>query len=176
MKKLLILYASKRGSTAEVATFIGRILQEQELSVDVVDADNFTGDIHSYNAVILGTAIYKGVWMSSLWRTVRRIEDQFKDKPVWGFSLCMRVLEADGYDYAFANYLPHNILERLNLKNYRFFGGRLQDLSLGLRQEFHETYDGMIGRKEGDYRDWNAIRAWALDIATTITRESDPVT
>lgn len=165
MTGILLLYATRSGSTGEVADFIAQILTEAGITVDTHLADNFTDDIHDYDAVILGSPIYKGVWLTSLWRTVRRLETQFKDKPVWGFSLCMRILEVEGQTYAEANYLPHSLLDKLNLQSHRFFRGRLENLSLALRQELHETYDGELGLKEGDYRDWEAIRAWALEIA-----------
>ena len=165
MTHILLLYTTRGGSTAEVTNFVAKVLKDRALDVDIQFVDNFRGDIYSYDAVILGSPIYKGILMSSLWRLIRQLEPQFKSIPVWGFSLCMRVLEPGGQDYARANYLPHNLLDKLNLQDYHFFAGRLENLSLAQRNEFHETYDGHQGRKEGDYRDWNAIHAWALNIA-----------
>jgi len=165
MTRILLLYATRGGSTAEVANFMAKVLKDRAFDVDIQSAANFTGDIHHYDAVILGSPIYKGIWMTSIWRTVRQLETQFRNRPIWGFSLCVRVLEPGGLDYAQANYLPHNLLDKLNLQDHCFFAGRLENLSLSQRNEFHETYDGRQGRKEGDYRDWKAIRSWTLQIA-----------
>lgn len=95
MTQILLLYATRHASTGEVASFIARILTEQGLEVDTRLADTFTDNIDTYDSVILGSPIYKGVWLSSLWRSVRRLETQFKDKSVWGFSLCVRILEPE---------------------------------------------------------------------------------
>src|SRR5690606_17001217 len=124
----------------EVAHYIHRVLHQQGVDASIFNADEFDGDIHDYDGVILGSPIYKGVWMTSLWRRIRHLQEQFKDKPVWAFSLCMRVLEPGGKDYAQHHYLPHTVLDKLNMRDYRFFAGRLAHLSLTQKTEFYETY------------------------------------
>src|SRR5687768_6259147 len=130
MSKTLILYASQNGSTAEVARLLAETLQEYGHEVRLANAEGYIGDIHRYDAIILGTAIYKGMWLHSLLNTVRRLLPQFGAKPVWGFALCIRALEPAGEDYARQFYLPRNLLDTLNLQEYQFFAGRLNHLSL----------------------------------------------
>jgi menaquinone-dependent protoporphyrinogen oxidase len=59
---VLIAYDTIHGSTAEVAEHIGGKLCELGFEVDVRLAQNVT-DISAYDAVIIGTAIYKFAWM-----------------------------------------------------------------------------------------------------------------
>jgi menaquinone-dependent protoporphyrinogen oxidase len=54
--RILVAYASRAGSTAEVAEVIGRVLREGGPEVDVCPV----GDVHSlagYDALVLGSAI-----------------------------------------------------------------------------------------------------------------------
>lgn len=165
MSKTLILYASQKGSTAEVAKFIGQILHQGGHQVTLANADSFRDDIHDYDAIILGTGIYKGMWLHSLLTTVNRLQPQFGQKAVWGFALCIRTREIGGEDYAYQHYLPRHLLRDLNLQDYRFFAGHLHDLNINERLILGERYDGDAHITEGDYRDWDAIRAWGKEIA-----------
>lgn len=167
MKRLLLLYTSRSGSTLEVASVIASTIRKHGIEVDIEDATQYTGGLENYDGVILGSPIYKGIWMSSLWRAVRRLETQFKHKPVWGFSLCIRALEPGGREIAYERYIPHNIFDQFNLQDYRMFAGRLANLSIADKHEFTRTYDGKLQMTEGDYRDWAAIQAWARQIAST---------
>jgi menaquinone-dependent protoporphyrinogen oxidase len=170
MSKALILYASQKGSTAEVAQYLAEIINQAGHKVVLENANSFSGDIHTYDAIILGSGIYKGMWLHSLLSTVNRLKPQFEQKPVWGFALCIRVLEIAGKDYARQFYLPHNSLQETNLQDYRFFAGRLSQLSVSDKAILHERYDGEYSHREGDYRDWDEIRAWAKGIAAKLEK------
>jgi menaquinone-dependent protoporphyrinogen oxidase len=168
MSKALILYASQKGSTAEVARFLAESIKQVDHQVTIENAESFTGDIHAYDAIILGSGIYKGMWLHPLITTVNRLKPQFGLKPVWGFALCIRVLEPAGEDYARQFYLPKNLLNNINLQEYRFFAGRLQNLSIQEKTTLSERYDGEYAQREGDYRNWDEIRAWGKRIGTKL--------
>ena len=173
MSKILILYASQKGSTTEVANVLGQNLQEANHEVRLANALGFEGDIHRYNAVILGTGIYKGMWLHSMLNTVNRLLPQFQQKPVWGFALCVRVLEPAGEDYARQFYLPKNILNKINLQEYRFFAGSLTNLSIIEKSTLAERYDGWnYQMHEGDHRNWDEIRAWGSHIAQQFSSQN----
>ena len=173
MSKILILYASQKGSTAEVAARLGEQLQAANHEIRIANALGYEGDIHRYNAVILGSGIYKGMWLHSMLNTVNRLMPQFQQKPVWGFSLCVRVLEPAGEDYARQYYLPSNILKKLNLQDYHFFAGRLANLSMSEKATLAERYDGWnYQAHEGDHRDWNEINEWGKSIAHQLSMET----
>ena len=60
-RKVLVAYGSKHGGTREIAERIGQVLQEAGLAVTARSADE-TGDVASYDAVVLGSAVYAGQW------------------------------------------------------------------------------------------------------------------
>ncbi len=53
--RVLVAYASKRGSTAEIAEVIAATLRQEGLEVDCKRAGE-TGDLDAYGAVVLGSA------------------------------------------------------------------------------------------------------------------------
>jgi len=56
---VLIAYATKYGATEEIAGKIGEVLRQAGLTADVLPADK-VGDVTSYQAVVLGSAVYAG--------------------------------------------------------------------------------------------------------------------
>ena len=169
MTKILILYASKHGSTAEVAAYLADVLRKQNIAVDVTNAAEFTKDVLDYDAVIIGTGIYHGLWLNPLWYTVRRLSEQLAKIPVWGFALCVRVLEEDGDIHTWKHYMPHTVLQEINLQVFKFFGGRLLDLTPNEISTFSERYDGQYLHRRGDFRDWDAIHQYGKEIATALS-------
>lgn len=55
--KVLVAYASKRGSTAEIAEAVAKALAEAGLDVDCIKSDDVS-DVSPYDAVVLGSAVY----------------------------------------------------------------------------------------------------------------------
>jgi menaquinone-dependent protoporphyrinogen oxidase len=169
MAKILILYASKNGSTAEVAAYLVNVLRKRAIEVDIQDAAEFDEDLLGYDAVLIGTPIYTGMWLKALWNNMRRLTRQLEKIPVWGFALCVRILEADGEAHIQEHYLPQELLDSINLQDFKFFAGRVLDLTPNEIAKFAERYDGQYLHQRGDFRDWDAIQAYGLAIAQALT-------
>lgn len=58
-KKVLVAYATKYGSTEEIAEKIGQVLRQIDLPVEVLST-NRVSDLTSYDAIVLGSAVYGG--------------------------------------------------------------------------------------------------------------------
>ena len=61
-RRTLVAYASRAGSTAEVAEAIGRTLAEDGAQVDVRLVKE-VADLSPYRAVVAGSAIQGGKWL-----------------------------------------------------------------------------------------------------------------
>lgn len=169
--KVLVLYASKRGSNQEVAEFIQQVLEDHDVDAHLANANGFSEDIGDYDALLIGSPMYKGLWLHEMIHTMRRLLPQLAEKPVWGWSICVRVLEPNGEAYARLNYLPTDIISKLNLQEYQFFAGKLEDISAADRNTLDERYDGhFLYEHFGDHRNWEQIRAWVEKIATDLQR------
>src|SRR5215510_2394587 len=86
MVKVLVAYASKHHSTAEIAEEIGKIIRYTDgLEVDVREVSTVT-DLSPYGAVVLGSAVYMGQWQPAAAEFLKVHERELAQRPVWLFS------------------------------------------------------------------------------------------
>ena len=82
---VLVGYASKHGSTQGIAERISEKLRQmgKEAEARSVDAIKDPG---SYEAFVIGSAIYYGSWMKEATDWVHRNQSVLANRPVWLFS------------------------------------------------------------------------------------------
>ena len=85
--KVLIVYASRAGSTGEVAKAIGQTLSEAGASVDVRSVAD-ENDLGNYQAVIVGSAIRMGRWLPEAVDFVKKHRDELSRMPTAYFVVC----------------------------------------------------------------------------------------
>lgn len=83
--KVLVTAASKYGSTAEIAQAIGDVLAGRGVDATVMPFDGATA-VDDYDAVVFGSAVYAGHWLSPAKEFVQRNALALADRPVWLFS------------------------------------------------------------------------------------------
>jgi len=83
---VLVAYDTVHGSTAEVAAYIGESLCNRGFKAAVRLAEN-VGDIRAYDAVIIGTAIYKFTWLEGAKNFLRRNRTALGEKKTACFML-----------------------------------------------------------------------------------------
>ena len=85
MTRVLVAYASKNGSTAEIAEAIAQDLQRRGLEVDCLEAGTVR-HLEPYGAVVLGSAVYARRWRGSARQFLRRHRAVLPSMPWWVFS------------------------------------------------------------------------------------------
>ena len=83
--RILVAYASKYGSTMEIARKVGDVLTTAGLKVDVGAAEKVT-DLTPYDAVVLGSAVYAGTWRQEAVKFLEDYKASLTRIPVWLFS------------------------------------------------------------------------------------------
>ena len=169
MAKVLVAYASKRGSTAEIAEAVAMTLREAKLSVDCVPVDR-VGDLAPYDAVVLGSAVYMKRWRGDAKHFLRKHGKALASLPFRVFSSGPVGDPADD-DPDWLE--PPRILrqvEKLGVQDHVVFGGTLPDEGGGFMAK--SMASGMAPEYR-DRRDWEEIRAWAQRIAGEL-RSAEP--
>ncbi len=158
--RILVAYATKYGSTAEIADAIGGVLREAGHDVDVLPVGDVV-DVAPYRAVIVGSALYSATWLRDANRFVARHHEALRARPVWLFSSGPLDRSADGGRLPIARHVTE-ATDRVGARGHRTFGGRLLPGTPGLDERTLATHPN------GDFRDWADIRAWALEIAASL--------
>jgi menaquinone-dependent protoporphyrinogen oxidase len=167
--KILVAYASRTGSTVGVAEAIGKTLAESGAQVEVRPMNEIT-DLAPYRAVVAGSAIQEASWLPEAMQFVRTHRAALSQKPFAAFLVCMTMaMKNEQYRAGVKDWLgPVRAMVRPVSEGY--FAGRL-DISKvpGLRKKLMFRISVASGVwSEGDHRDWDAIRAWATDLAVKL--------
>lgn len=163
-EKILVAYASKCGSTGEVAEAIGQTLCDAGAAVDVRLAKDVT-DVSGYQAVVVGSAIRMGQWLPEATKFVETHQDALNQVPVAYFAVCMTLQEdTEEKRREVAAYLAP-VRELAQPVDEGLFAGAMDygKLSLPFRLIIKA-----IKVPEGDFRDWDSIRAWAAGLHPTL--------
>lgn len=173
MSKILVTYASRTGSTVGVAEVIGQTLLESGAEVDVRLMEDVK-DLYSYDVVVAGSPIRDGKWLPEAMQFVQVNQQVLLQKPFALFVVCMTLAmkNADYHQGVKAWLQPVRALVRPVSEGY--FAGVLNIKKVPtLRQRLMFQVSVATGVwSEGDHRDWDAIRAWAKELAAQIQPEN----
>ena len=166
MTKVLVAYASKYGSTAEIAAAIANTLNEKQLDVKVVSADAVR-DISGYDAVVVGSAVYAGHWVDKAVQFLETFQDELQHKPVWLFS-SGPTGEGSANDLLGGWRFPDGLqplVDKIGVQDTAVFHGKIDPDKLNLAERL--LVRAMRGAT-GDYRRWDEIRLWALSMTEAL--------
>jgi menaquinone-dependent protoporphyrinogen oxidase len=167
--KVLVAHASKHGATAEIAQrlggWIGAALHAADptAEVDVLPADEVT-ELESYGAVVIGSAVYAGHWLEPATELVEKHGGFLSTVPVWVFSSGPVGDPPEPHEEPAE---VAGVLASLETRGHRLFAGALDKHHLGWGER---ALVAALRAPEGDFRDWDAIEAWAGEIAAELTR------
>jgi len=82
---VLVTYASKHGSTREIAERIAAHLEQHGVTVDLRPTNQVNG-LDGFDAVVIGSAVYIGRWMKEATELVERLRPALAGSRVWLFS------------------------------------------------------------------------------------------
>ncbi len=169
--RILVTYASQGGSTAGIAEAIGQTLSADGAAVDVRPIQE-VGDLSPYRAVVIGSAVHSGKWMPEALAFVERNQSALRRMPTAVFQVCMMLsTSSEQYKRMVPDWLDPLRAQIQPAAEGSFAGAlwpnRYAKLSekLGLR-----IFLAAIKLKAGDYRDWDAVRAWAESLRPVLVQ------
>jgi menaquinone-dependent protoporphyrinogen oxidase len=190
MTKVLVVYGSRHGGTRGIAEQIGDVLRTEGLEAVVASASE-ASDVQTADAFVIGSGIYMGSWLDEPLEFMRRHQDALGARPTWLFSSGPLLGSTKGTPGADA------LTDALGPADGPGSGGRkkVEALSAAIHPRDHRVFFGAFDPKDppksmservvrmmpaaknmlppGDFRNWDAIEAWAREIATTL---ASPVT
>ncbi|MGH2633664.1 MAG: flavodoxin domain-containing protein [Tepidiformaceae bacterium] len=163
--KVLVAFASRHGATTGIATAIAETMRGDGLEVDLLPVEQ-VADVSGYDGVVLGSAVYLGHWLTPARMFVVREAVELRQRPVWLFSSGPVGDPLQPVDFAV------DVADSLRLtraRGHQLFAGQLDRAHLAIVER---VLASALRVREGDFRDWSQVRAWATGIADELGRES----
>jgi menaquinone-dependent protoporphyrinogen oxidase len=161
--KILVTYATCTGSSVGVAEAIGKSLAEGGAQVDVLPM-SAVKELAPYQAVVAGSAIQSNRWLPEAVQFVQAHQTELKHKPFAVFLVCMTLAMRNGESYRpfVAEYMAP-VRALVQPVSQGLFAGTLDIRKVpSASDRFKFRLSVLFGIwKEGDHRDWEAIRAWS---------------
>lgn len=186
MTQVLVVYASRHGATRGIAERIGDVLRTEGLDAFVASADRVV-DVGRADAVVIGSGVYMGSWLKEGIDFIKRNEATLAELPLWLFS--SGPIPGSSKD----NGPSGDLLEdALGPKDGPGSGGRkkVAEITSATNPRDHRVFLGAFDPEDppkvmserivrmlpaarnmlptGDFRDWDAIEAWAHGIAASL--------
>jgi menaquinone-dependent protoporphyrinogen oxidase len=158
---ILVAYATRGGSTEEVAEAIGKTLAEAGCDVDVQRLP-VAGDIDGYTGVVLGAPLYMFRWHKDALHFLKSYRKALEDRPVALFALGpFNKVEKEWLE-ARAQ-LDKELVKFPWLKPVaiKIVGGKFDPEKLGLP---YTLIPAIRKIPPCDIRDWEAVREWAKEL------------
>ncbi|MFC8191695.1 flavodoxin domain-containing protein [Cellulomonas sp. NPDC057328] len=155
--RVLVSVASRHGATREMGAVVAQELRDaghEAVEVEPEDVERVDG----YDAVVLGSAVYVGRLALGLRALVDRQGGQLRARPVWLF------WSGPLGDPPVPATVPDDVTEvarAVGARGVAVFPGRLERRGLDLSER---ALVALTRAEPGDYRDMDAVRAWARDV------------
>ncbi len=160
MKKVLIAYATKTGSTGEVAARIGKVLAGKGFAVEVKALEQVQS-LSSFDALVVGAPVNGMHWRPDALDFIKRNRDALQKKPVAYFLLSVALTgQGTFFKKRVLGLFGPAIAEVQPIKTGFFPGVMAAEPPFILRLVF--------GLKKGapkDGRNWDDIEKWADELA-----------
>jgi menaquinone-dependent protoporphyrinogen oxidase len=159
VERILVAYATKHGSTREVAAEVARIIRQTGVEVEISPAREVKS-LERYAAVVLGGALYMGRLHKDARRLLKRRRRELASLPVAVFAMGPRSSAPEALEEVRPQLTRAlEAVPEVQPFSSAIFGGVIDPARL------HFPFKNM---PEVDARDWDAIRAWSEAIASRL--------
>jgi menaquinone-dependent protoporphyrinogen oxidase len=156
-EKILVAYATKCGSTREIAEFMVKTLQGKGIDADLGEMKTVKS-VKDYDALVLGAPMYMFRIIGDAHAFLKKQKKYIEIKPTAFFSLGPTQDKEEDWKNVWGNF-------EKELSKYPWFqpvakevfGGRLDSSKLVFP---YNLLPGKDQLPQGDIRDWEKIRAW----------------
>lgn len=165
---ILVTYATRGGSTQEVAEMVAATLSERGLEVELQPMRQVKS-LARYSAVVMGAPLYMFRWHKDALHFLAHHREALKERPVAIFAL--GPFHDEEKEFQTVRGQLDEELDKfpwLEPVAIQIFGGKFDPAKLGFPYNLMPALRNMPA---SDARDWAAIRAWANDLAEKFQTE-----
>lgn len=187
MPSVQVVYASRHGGTAGIAKRIAEVLESEGADVVVADAAE-RPDPSAFDGYVVGSGVYLGSWLKEGTEFLERNRSTLATRPVWLFSSGPLPGSSKASDTTDPLDLALGPAEGPGSGGHK----KIAALSAAIQPRDHRVFLGAFNPNdppksmrerlvrllpaskqllpEGDFREWDAIDAWANTLAVVVRR------
>jgi len=172
-KKILVTYASRTGSTAQIAEAICKTLIQNGEETELLPMQD-VNDLSAYHAVIIGSPIRKSQWLPEAMQFLQNHRAELARKRVVTFTVCITIAMSNDerYQQAVREWIAP-VRAKVRPVSEGLFAGKLDFNKLPW------TLDTLLFRAtialdillKGDHRDWIAVHTWAQSLRPLLLQQ-----
>ncbi|BBB48590.1 menaquinone-dependent protoporphyrinogen oxidase [Pelolinea submarina] len=182
INKILVIYATWAGATHEIADEIGKQISKKLTSADIdVLPIKDVNSIEDYQAVIIGTSIHASQPIRSVNRFIKKHRNELAALPTAVFVVCANMWEDTPKSRNETTQWINKTLDKypeIKPVSLGLFAGAVitegeefSKLSIIFRKTIESMQHNLIKQYgKTDFRDWDAIRSWADEVAGQFTK------
>ena len=156
-KRALVVYATRAGSTGEVAQAISERLCAMGFDTEVRPVDSMSS-LSGFQAVVLGSAVRYGAWLPEMTKFIESRRSELTQLPLAVFTVHMQALGDDATSQATRAGYTKAVRAVITPRDEVFFAGKIDPARLSF---FERMAVKLVKAPVGDKRDWDRIRQWA---------------
>jgi menaquinone-dependent protoporphyrinogen oxidase len=160
-KKVLVAYATRAGSTGEVARVISERLCARGFDAEVKPIAAVQ-DVAGYDALVLGSAVRYGGWLPEMTKFIETQRAALAALPVAIFTMHMQALDDSPASGEKRAGYTQAVRQLISPREQAYFAGKLDSATLSF---FERMAVKLVKSPIGDQRDWERIRSWADGLA-----------
>jgi len=159
--RILVVYATRTGSTAEVADMIAQRLCAAGLSAEARPVGE-VASLEGYSGAVLGSAVRYSSWLPEMADFLSSHSETLATMPVAFFTMHMLALGDDPAAVAERAKYTARARDLITPTDEVFFEGMIDPARLSF---FDRLAVRLVKSPVGDRRDWSRIAAWADSLA-----------
>jgi dipeptidyl aminopeptidase/acylaminoacyl peptidase/menaquinone-dependent protoporphyrinogen IX oxidase len=168
-RKILVAYATRHGSTEEVARAVGVAFSRAGHRAVVRPVEKVE-ELGGYSAVILGSPLYSGRMLPELEAFAKRHREEISRMPSAVFVTCLTMTQPTEKSVRKMLKKTRPLVELLRPRDVGLFAGVVNYADLGF---FYRFMFRLMKIPEGDFRNWEVINRWAKDLVPVLTKEEN---
>jgi menaquinone-dependent protoporphyrinogen oxidase len=154
--RILVAYATRAGSTTEVAETIAKALRDGGAQVDVCPVKQ-AGDLSPYRAVVLGSPVRMGRWLPEAFAFLKTHQAELSRVPVAYFVTCVTLTSNTVENRRTVDAYLDPVRAILHPVSVGLFAGAIDGSKLSFLDRLMVK---ATKTPEGDFRKWDEIHLW----------------
>ncbi len=173
--KALVIYGTRYGTAKEISERIKDILQEENVDVDLINSEKKQSiQVENYDLVVAGSGIKMGKWTKNTLNFLKKNKKELSNRKVALFVSCGAANQEKTKAEAQEKYLDNVAAKYLDTEPVAkgLFGGVYDPnadhglmyklVKRNIEKEMIKM--GQDPTQKHDYRDWDYINQWTIDL------------